>query len=188
MNEREWSDWTTRASDELAGALAGVSPAEIDRMADDILKARRIVCAGMGREGLMVRALCMRLMHLGFDAHVAGAVTTPPVGPGDLLIVSVGPGKLAVMEALMLRAQLEDARILVVTAQPDGPAPRMAHTVVHLPAQTMADDTGEAASMLPMGTLYEWLALAFFDLLALRLRERTGQSFEQIRARHTNLE
>jgi 6-phospho-3-hexuloisomerase len=92
------------------------------------------------------------------------------------------------MEALMLRAQLEDARILVVTAQPDGPAPQMANTVVHLPAQTMADDTGQAASMLPMGTLFEWLALAFFDLLALRLRERTGQSFEEIRARHTNLE
>jgi D-arabinose 5-phosphate isomerase GutQ len=42
--------------------------------------------------------------------------------------------------------------------------------------------------MLPMGTLFEWLALAFCDLLALRLRERTGQTLEQIRARHTNLE
>jgi len=39
-----------------------------------------------------------------------------------------------------------------------------------------------------MGTLFEWLALAFCDLLALRLRERTGQTLEEIRARHTNLE
>jgi len=52
----------------------------------------------------------------------------------------------------------------------------------------MADDTGAAASMLPMGTLFEWLELAFFDLLALRLGERTNQTVEQIRARHTNLE
>jgi 6-phospho-3-hexuloisomerase len=52
----------------------------------------------------------------------------------------------------------------------------------------MADDTGADASMLPMGTLFEWLELAFFDLLALRLRDRTGQSGEQIRARHTNVE
>jgi 6-phospho-3-hexuloisomerase len=188
MQAGEWTDWTKRASDELAAALAGVAPDEIDRMADEILAAKRIVCAGLGREGLMIRALCMRLMHLGFDSHVAGDMTVPPIGPGDLLIVSVGPGQLKVMEALMLRAQLEDARILVVTAQPDGAAPQMANVTVHLPAQTMADDTGNGPSMLPMGTLYEWLELAFFDLLAMRLRERTGQSLEDLRARHTNLE
>jgi D-arabinose 5-phosphate isomerase GutQ len=42
--------------------------------------------------------------------------------------------------------------------------------------------------MLPMGTLFEWLELAVFDLLILRLQERTGQTREQIRARHTNVE
>jgi D-arabinose 5-phosphate isomerase GutQ len=42
--------------------------------------------------------------------------------------------------------------------------------------------------MLLMGTLFEWLQLAFLDLLALRLSERTGQTVDQIRARHTNLE
>jgi 6-phospho-3-hexuloisomerase len=52
----------------------------------------------------------------------------------------------------------------------------------------MADDRGADASMLPMGTLFEWLELAVFDLLILRLQERTGQTREQIRARHTNVE
>ena len=88
----------------------------------------------------------------------------------------------------MSRAGGDGARTLVVTAQPDGPAPTAADVVIVLPAQTMADDTGAPASMLPMGTLFEWLALAFCDLLALRLRERTGQTLEEIRARHTNLE
>jgi 6-phospho-3-hexuloisomerase len=188
MNTREWADWTSTASNELAAALAGVAPGEIDRMADEILAARRIVCAGMGREGLMIRALCMRLMHLGFDAHMAFDMTTPPVAAGDLLMVSVGPGQLGTMEALMQRARGDGARTLVVTAQPDGPAARAADVVIVLPAQTMADDTDAPASMLPMGTLFEWLELAFFDLLALRLRERTGQTFDAIRARHTNLE
>jgi 6-phospho-3-hexuloisomerase len=188
VNAREWTDRTSQASGELAAALAGVSPDEIERMADEILAANRIVCSGMGREGLMIRALCMRLMHLGFDAHMAFDMTTPPVGPGDLLMVSVGPGQLGTMEALMKRAGGDGARTLVVTAQPDGSAPRAADAVIFLPAQTMADDTGAPASMLPMGTLFEWLELAFFDLLALRLRERTGQSFEEVRARHTNLE
>jgi 6-phospho-3-hexuloisomerase len=188
MNATDWATWTNRASGELAAALTGVAPDEIDRMADEILAARRIVCAGMGREGLMVRALCMRLMHLGFDAHMAFDMTTPPVGAGDLLIVSSGPGRSGTLTALMSRAGGDGARLLVVTAQPDGPAPQAADVVIILPAQTMADDTRAAASMLPMGTLFEWLELAFFDLLALRLRERTGQTLEEIRARHTNLE
>lgn len=77
----DWPDWARRASGELAAALNGAAPGEMDRMADDILAARRIVCAGMGREGLMVRALGMRLMHLGFDAHVAFDMTTPRSAP-----------------------------------------------------------------------------------------------------------
>lgn len=188
MQQDDWQAWTARASDELALALAGVAPDEIDRMADALLNARRIVCVGAGREGLMIRAFCMRLMHLGLDAHMAGDMTTPPVGPGDLLIVSCGPGRSVVFEALMDRACRAGTQTLVVTAQPDGQTPRAAGVVIHLPAQTMADDTVEPASMLPMGTLFEWLELAFFDLLALRLQERTGQSIEQVRARHTNVE
>lgn len=188
MTTREWSAWTARASQELADALAGVAPDQIDRMTEEILAAGRIVCFGVGREGLMIRALSMRMMHLGFDAHVAGDMTTPPVGPGDLLILSAGPGHSPVAEALMSRVRDAGARTLVVTAQPDGPTPRKADAVIHLPAQTMADDTQAPASILPMGTLFEWLELTFFDLLALRLRERTGQSLDQIRARHTNVE
>ena len=105
MNATDWTKWANRASDELRTALMGVGPDEINRMADEILAARRIVCAGMGREGLMVRALCMRLMHLGFDAHMAFDMTTPRVGAGDLLIVSNGPGRLGTLTALMSRAQ-----------------------------------------------------------------------------------
>ena len=188
MNAADWANWTHQASGELAAALNGIAPDEIDRMVDEILTARRIVCSGLGREGLMVRALCMRMMHLGLDAHVAFEMTTPHIGAGDLLIVSSGPGQPNTLGALMRRARGDGARILVVTAQPDSPGLQGADVVIVLPAQTMADDTGAAASMLPMGTLFEWLELAFFDLLALRLGERTGQTIEQIRARHTNLE
>src|SRR3712207_7632788 len=44
---------------------------------------------------------CMRLMHLGLDAHMVADMTTPPVGPGDLFIASVGPGELAVALAFL---------------------------------------------------------------------------------------
>jgi len=183
-----FSEQAELAIEELRAALRRVKPEMAERLTAEALAARRIVCAGAGREGLMIRAFCMRLMHLGLDAHVAGDMTTPPVGPGDLLIASVGPGALATLEALLGRARAAGARTLVVTAVPDGAAASRADVVIVLPAQTMADDRAADASLLPMGTLFEWLELVFFDLVALAIRERTGQSAEQIRARHTNLE
>jgi 6-phospho-3-hexuloisomerase len=62
------------------------------RMCAETLQARRTACYGVGREGLMMKALCMPLMHLALDAHVVGDVTAAPIGQGDLLLVSAGPG------------------------------------------------------------------------------------------------
>jgi 6-phospho-3-hexuloisomerase len=109
INATDWADGTQRASGELAAALIAVTPDEIDRMADEILTARQIVCSGVGREGLMVRALCMRLMHLGLDAHMAFDMTTPRVGAGDLLVVSSGPGQPGTLAALTSRARGDGA-------------------------------------------------------------------------------
>jgi len=175
------------AVDEVRGALQAGAGAEAERLCDELLKARRIATYGVGREGLMMRALCMRLMHLGLDAHVVGDMTTPPLGRGDLLVVSAGPGAFSTVNALLGVARDSGARTVVVTAQPEGPAPSSADAVIHLRAQTMADDRG-GASVLPMGSLYEAAMLIFFDIVSILLRERTGQTMEGMRGRHTNLE
>jgi 6-phospho-3-hexuloisomerase len=159
-----------------------------DCMCAEILQARRVACYGVGREGLMMKALCMRLMHLGLDAHVVGDMTAAPIGQGDLLLVSAGPGSFSTVLALLGVAREAGARTMVITAQPFGPAPRSADVVIHLPAQTMADDHAASAGLLPMGSLYEAVQLIFFDLVSILLREKTGQSPDEMRARHTNLE
>jgi 6-phospho-3-hexuloisomerase len=61
--------------------------------------------------------------------------------------------------------------------------------VLVIPAQTMANDRGAAAtSVLPMGSLYEGAQYLAFELLILALRDRLGVAPEAMRARHTNLE
>jgi 6-phospho-3-hexuloisomerase len=177
-----------QALGELGAVFDAASDTALETLCDEVLRARRIATYGVGREGLMMRALCMRLMHLGLDAHVVGDMTTPPVGAGDLLLVSAGPGAFSTVLALLGVARDAGARTVVVTAQPDGAAPQAADAVVHLPAQTMADDTGGQAGLLPMGSLYEAAQLVFFDLASIRLRERLGQSPDEMRDRHTNLE
>jgi 6-phospho-3-hexuloisomerase len=175
------------ALDEIRGVLESGAGEEAERLCDELLGARRIATYGVGREGLMMRALCMRLMHLGLDAHVVGDMTTPHVGKGDLLVVSAGPGSFSTVMALLGVARHAGARTVVVTAQPNGEAPRSADSVIHLRAQTMADDR-RGSSVLPMGSLYEAAMLIFFDIVSIRLRERTGQTMEGMRERHTNLE
>jgi 6-phospho-3-hexuloisomerase len=177
------------ALDDIRAVLEKGAAAEAQKLCDELLKARRIATYGVGREGLMMRALCMRLMHLGLDAHVVGDMTTPSLGAGDALVVSAGPGSFSTVNALLGVAKAAGARTVVVTAKPDGPAPRAADAVIHIRAQTMADDRGAGKrSVLPMGSLYEAAQLVFFDIVSILLRERTGQTMDGMRERHTNLE
>ncbi len=183
------ADLARRAAAEMAEAAAATDPAALGAAMDAIAQARRIALFGVGREGLMMRALAMRLYHMGLDAHVAGDMSCPPLGPGDLLAVSAGPGDFATVRALVGVAKSAGARTLAVTAQPAGAVPALCDTVLAIPAQTMADDRGPAAaSVLPMGSLYEGAQYLVFEVMILMLRDRLGIAPDAMRARHTNLE
>ena len=182
------NEMAARAIAEVADVLDRALPAQAEAMAGPIGTARRIALYGVGREGLMMRALAMRLFHLGLDAHVVGDMTTPPVGAGDLLIVSAGPGEFSTVLGLLGVARNAGAATMCVTAEPDGKAAHSADYVIHLPAQTMANDQGGSTSVLPMGSLYEAVQFLFFEILVLHLRDSGGGSSEAMRANHTNLE
>ena len=184
-----YADLVGRAAEELKVAAAGVDPEALAFMVEELAAAKRVVCYGVGREGLMMRALAMRLYHMGLDAHVVGDMSCPPVGAGDLLVVSAGPGDFSTVRGLLGVAQKEGARVACVTAQPGAPVPAASDRVLVIPAQTMADDTGPAvASVLPMGSLFEGAQYLVFEILILMLRDRLGVAPDAMRARHTNLE
>jgi 6-phospho-3-hexuloisomerase len=177
-----------RAADEIRVAVAGIDPAAMDGMVHEIASARHIACYGVGREGLMMRALAMRLYHMGLDAHVVGDMSCPPLGLGDLLIVSAGPGEFSTVNGLIGVAQTAGARVACVSAQADGSAPKASDRLFLIPAQTMANDQSGATSVLPMGSLFEGAQYLAFELLILALRDHLGVAPEAMRARHTNLE
>ncbi|WP_274426067.1 SIS domain-containing protein [Chelativorans sp. YIM 93263] len=187
----DFSHLGAKATAEIAEVLSRVSGKDIDRAIDMIAGARTIALYGVGREGLMMKALTMRLFHLGLDAHVAGDMTTPPLDSGDLLIVSAGPGQFSTVSALLKVAREAGAKTLCITAQAEGESARAADATLLLPAQTMADDVpaeSQAVSVLPMGSLYEGVQYVAFELLVLKLRDRLGETAKTMRARHTNLE
>jgi 6-phospho-3-hexuloisomerase len=174
---------------ELGAAAGGIDAGEVDTALSHIANAKRIVLYGCGREGLQVRGFAMRLYHLGLDVAMQGDMSAPPVGHGDLLIVSAGPGELSTVTALMRIAREAGAEVLFFTAEPGTPSARLATAVLTVPAQTMARDRGPAAtSILPMGSVYEGALFLLFEIMVLRLGDRLRVSPEDMRARHTNLE
>ena len=178
---------TDRALQEVAEAVRSVPDTEIDGIVDDLLAARRIACYAGGREGLVMRGLVMRLFHAGLDVHYVGDMTTPAVGAGDLVVLSCGPGRISMVEALAGVAKRDGARLLYLTAQPEQPPAGQADRVVHVTAQTMADDRDSAAA-LPMGSTYEIALFVLVDLITNAVRRRRSESVEELRGRHTNLE
>ena len=176
------------ALEELGGVFTRIDDNAVNAAVEEIAAAKRIAVHGVGREGLQMKGLAMRLFHLGLDASVVGDMTTPPIGKGDLLIVSAGPGYFGTVTALMEVARKAGARTLLVTAQPGGASAKAADRVLVIPAQTMADDRGPSASVLPMGSLFEGAQYLLFEVMILKLRDRLGITPEAMRANHTNLE
>ena len=89
------------ALDELGGVFATLDDAQVDAVVDRLACARRIVVFGGGREKLQIMGFAMRMFHMGLEAAVEGDMTTPAVGPGDVLLVTCGPGYISTAGALM---------------------------------------------------------------------------------------
>ncbi|KAI3800166.1 hypothetical protein L1987_35476 [Smallanthus sonchifolius] len=162
----------------------------VDEIASAAARGGKVFVYGVGREGLMMKALCMRLAHLGLSAHCVGDMTTPPISSSDLLIASAGPGGFSTVDAICGVAKSNGGRVLILTAQPE--SVKYANVVAYVAAQTMADDGVEVeerrASLLPMGSVYEGALFVLFEMVVFKLVSILGQNPDEIRSRHTNLE
>ena len=177
------------ALDELGTVLDRVDEARVDEVCRLLADAGRVGIHGLGREGLQMRGLAMRMFHLGMPVGVVGDMTMPPLGEGDVFFVSSGPGETTTVLTLIGVAEEAGATVIVVTAEPNGSAARLADVTLLVPAQTMASDQGTAkTSVLPMGSAFEGALFVLFEVMVLKLKALLVASPEDMRARHTNME
>jgi 6-phospho-3-hexuloisomerase len=182
------ADMGARALSELGQCLDRIDEQQVVGLVELLATSKRICIYGCGREGLMMRALAMRMYHLGLDVHMVFDMTTPPVGPGDLLLVSSGPGYTSTVLTLAAEARRAGAKVACITAEPGSKVTELSNLTFVIPAQTMARDESAPSSFLPMGSLFEGAQFLFFEILVMKLRDRLGETAESMRGRHTNLE
>lgn len=172
--------------DENSRLLASVEAERWDRAATLITTARSVFVIGNGRTGLALQMAAMRLMHLGLDVHVAGEVTAPAIGSGDVLIAGSGSGSTASVVSAADTARAVGASILAVTTAPDSALAQRAHEVLVLPAADKQDHSGAITSQYA-GSLFEQSVLLAFDALFHALWHNADQSAERLWARHANI-
>ena len=175
---------------EVSACVRQVSIEELAQAAELMESSSRIFLAGAGRSGLCMRALGMRLMHLGKTVYVVGETTTPSLAATDLLILGSGSGRTASLLAMAGQAQRQNAKILLFTTNAISPLAELADYRVVIPAPSLkaAEGISGLVSVQPMGTLFEQSMLIVCDCLILELMQKTGVTAAQMFERHANLE
>jgi 6-phospho-3-hexuloisomerase len=175
---------------EVVDCARQVSTESLIRAGTLIESSPRIFLAGAGRSGLCMRALGMRLMHLGKTVHVVGETTTPSIAAPDLLILGSGSGRTASLLVLAEQAQRRGAQVLLFTTDATSPLAGLSNFQVVIPAPSLntTEVISSHISVQPMGTLFEQSMIILCDSLILGLMQRTGVSAAQMFERHANLE
>lgn len=157
---------------------------------DEVKAHERIFLIGVGREGMATRAFAMRLMHMGKEIHWIWDDTTSSIGEGDLLIATLGDGRIGHINYICERAKEAGAMIYVVTGSPSGDtAKNVADKVFFVPAAVYRGTDDVVPSFQPMGNLFEQCLLILFDIIIMTIVDETpGLTFEKMSKNHRNVE
>jgi len=160
-------------------------------------EGRKVFVVGVGRSGLVGRAFAMRLMHLGFSAHVVGETVTPAAREGDVLVAISGSGRSAAVVAVAEVAKRLGVRVVALTSYPDSPLAKLADMVLVVPGRTKVsqEDRWEVRQLMglheplaPLGTQFELVAQVLLDSAISELMARLGKDEEDLREFHANVE
>lgn len=183
----EYKDLVKTVVHEHEVALLDVPDEDVERLLDEIIKAKCIQVYGQGRMYCSVKGFVMRLMHMGFNAHEVYSTTCPNIGPGDLLIAN--GACTAVYSVAMRLAKKAGATVCAVTPHPDDEWGQMADFCVRLRAQMAPGaPNGEIPSIQPMAALFEQTLMVFDDIIIQLLMERCNITADQMARRHTNID
>ena len=159
---------------------------ELEDIYRKLRAAERVYLHAVGRCGLVLRMLAVRLTHLSITCHVVGDTTTPAIKSTDLLLVASGSGSTSMTVSVARQAREVGADVLAFTVYPESPLAEVSDKVIKMPGVTKVDL--KESGTQPPGSLFEQLLLCFLDELVVFIFRTEGVSNEALMARHANLE
>lgn len=178
--------YTKIVLDEIAACLSAMKEDELADFAGEICHGRHIFCDGAGRSRLKAEGFAMRLVQMGFSGDVVGLPTAPAITSSDVLLVCSASGETPMLVSHARIARELGARVLLVTTAPDSSLAKICDRMICIRASSKNLTT--AASIQPMGSLFEQCLGILLDILVLHLMERHEINNEIMAARHANLE
>lgn len=169
---------------EVASVLPRISEEDSGRFCRELARSKHVYITGVGRSGLVVQAFGQRLMHLGWDVHLADEITAPAIRRGDLLVACSGTGTTLLPLYMARKARKIGARVVSLTASPRSPLSRLSHLTIVIPAPLeRGRDTRQ-----PARSLFEQALFLYLDSVILTAMHEFRISGQRIRRRHANLE
>lgn len=182
----DYAELAKKVLEEHKEVLLDIKDEEVEKLLDAIAKAKCIQVFGMGRMKCAVRAFVMRLMHMGFDAHVVYDTTCPNIGPGDLLIANAACTTIGY--TVIQFAKKLGAKVVAITANPYSKAAKLCDFTVSLRGQVHGGRDYEIPSIQPMAALFEQTIFVFEDIIIQLLMKKLNITAEQMAKRHTNVD
>lgn len=171
---------------EIQNSLFGVSEESLETLTEKIDFKRRIFCDGAGRSRLQIEGFAMRLIQMGFQSAIVGEPTVPAIVESDALLICSASGETPMLVAHARKAKSLGAKVLLITASPSSTLAALCDDMVVLKASSKGNVT--AASIQPMGSLFEQSVGIILDIIVLHLMEKYQISNEKMFANHANLE
>lgn len=182
-------DYSKLVCKEIEETVSCISKTETQSFYNVLLSKRNqnIFVYGAGRCGYVLRAFCMRLMHLGYNTYFVPDTNTPAVQKGDLFIVADGAGFLTTVSEITRLAKKNGADICALTIIPDSTIGLLGDIVIKIPGRTTAHG-GIGESIQPGGAKFEQSLFIFLDCIIAALAEQLGFEKDSSFSRHNNLE
>jgi len=169
----------------IEASLSSVCAQRVDALTREIGSAERIFFAAAGRSFLMIKALAMALMQIGYRVHAVGDVSTPGVARGDLLIVASSSGETPSVLLFIEQARAGGAKVALITSSPGSSMAQAADLVVE-----MSDgvERGSPQAGWTTGSFFELALAPLGDCIVETLAAANGASRESVHGNHANLE
>ena len=148
--------------------------------------ADRLYFYAVGRCGLVLRMFAMRLMHLGYECHIVGDVTTPAISPRDLLVVASGSGTTGTVVQNTQSAKNLGAEVMLFTNNLAAPLVQTVECTIHVPG--VHKHAQEFTSQQPTGSLFEQMLLCFFEEIVCQYMQSHKLEASMLMQRHANVE